>query len=79
MKAVMSSVPEHILEWRKRTGVDRWDEMWKGVLHLMPAPENVHQELQGNLQSFLCWHWARSVGAKVIPTPNSSDFGGTFL
>ena len=76
MRGVMSSVPEHILEWRKRTGADRWDEMWKGVLHLMPSPENEHQELQGSLESFLRWHWARPSGAKIVPTPNLTPPGG---
>ncbi len=37
MKAVMASVPEHILEWRRRTGADQWDEMWEGVLHMRRA------------------------------------------
>jgi hypothetical protein len=38
MKAVMANVPEHILEWRRRTGADQWDEMWEGVLHMAPSP-----------------------------------------
>lgn len=25
MKAVMANVPEHILEWRRRTGADQWE------------------------------------------------------
>ena len=46
MKAVMPSVPPEILEWRKRTGADRWDEMWEGVLHMGPTPNYDHQDLE---------------------------------
>lgn len=76
MRAVMSSVPPHILEWRKRTGADRWDEMWKGVLHLMPSPTNEHQDLQGSLEAYLRTYWARPLRAKVYPTPNLAPPGG---
>jgi hypothetical protein len=46
MKAVMSEVPADLLAWRKRTGADRWDEMWEGVLHMPPMPNLEHQELE---------------------------------
>src|SRR5688572_30935747 len=36
MRAVMSAIPTEILAWRKRTGADRWDEMWEGVLEGAP-------------------------------------------
>ena len=38
MKAVIPEVPEYMLWERRRTGADRWDEMWEGVLHMAPAP-----------------------------------------
>src|SRR5262249_46200407 len=41
MRAVMSIIPPEILEWRKRTGADQYDEMWNGVLHIMPVPNRV--------------------------------------
>lgn len=31
-----------ILEERARTGVDRYDEVWEGVLHLVPPPSDDH-------------------------------------
>ena len=65
MKAVMPVVPPGILEWRKRTGADRWDEMWKGVLHIQPSPNCTHQDLEGALEAYLRTHWARPGGAKV--------------
>lgn len=76
MKGVMPSVPAHILEWRKRTGADRWDEMWKGVLHIMPSPTNEHQDLEGALEAYLRSHWARPRRAKVYHTPNLAPAGG---
>lgn len=56
MRAVMLEVPEHILEWRRRTGADRRDEMWEGVLHMSPAPSNAHQQLSTELSAWLVWH-----------------------
>ena len=41
MRGVMAEVPEHILEWRKRTGIYQRDEMWEGVLHMSPEPDCV--------------------------------------
>jgi Uma2 family endonuclease len=43
MRAVMLEVPEALLEQRRRTGVDRWDEVWEGVLHMVPPPSDPHQ------------------------------------
>ena len=76
MRGVMASVPEWVLEWRKRTGADRYDEMWNGVLHIMPSPNNEHQDLEGSLESYLRLHWARPQGAKVYHQVNLSPVGG---
>ncbi len=56
MKAVMPSVPPGILEWRKRTGADQWDEMWEGVLHMAPNPNCEHQDLEWSMETFLRRH-----------------------
>jgi hypothetical protein len=45
MKAVTWEVDGATLERRRRTGVERFDEMWEGVLHMAPAPTNRHQEI----------------------------------
>ncbi|MGH9185528.1 MAG: Uma2 family endonuclease [Acidimicrobiales bacterium] len=45
MKAVMLQVPEALLEERRRQGADRWDEIWEGVLHMVPPPAERHQNL----------------------------------
>lgn len=76
MRAVMSSVPPEILEWRKRTGADRWDEMWNGVLHIMPAPSNEHQNLEGAPESYLRSHWVKRTKAKVFHNANLAPIGG---
>ena len=43
MKAVLLEVPEAMLEARRRLGHDRFDEMWNGVLHMVPPPSFGHQ------------------------------------
>ena len=65
MKAVMAEIPPHILEWRRRTGADQWDEVWEGVLHMVPPPHDDHQELEWSLETWFRIHWARPYGNKV--------------
>lgn len=76
MKAVMPDVPEHILQWRKRTGVAQWDEMWEGVLHMPPSPNRTHQDLEGALETWLRANWARPRGNKVYHQINLASVGG---
>lgn len=45
MRAVMLDVPEYLLKERNRLGLDRRDEMWEGVLHMVPPPSLKHQEV----------------------------------
>jgi Uma2 family endonuclease len=56
MRAVMRLVPPDIAAWRRRTGADRWDEVWQGVLHMNPAPSVAHMRLQGDLFRLLDRH-----------------------
>ena len=49
MRALMLEVPEDLLEERRRTGADLWDEVWNGVLHMVPAPSQWHQRFGGKL------------------------------
>lgn len=65
MRGVMSVVPEHILEWRKRTGMWQRDEIWDGVLHMSPEPDREHQDFEGSLESWLRLNWGRPRRAKV--------------
>lgn len=36
----MLEVPEGLLAERARLGHDRFDEMWEGVLHMVPPPRS---------------------------------------
>jgi len=53
MKAVVLDVSPGELAHRKRTGIDRGDEMSEGVLHLSPAPTSEHQRILDELIMFL--------------------------
>ena len=49
----MLEVPEHLLEERHRLGHDHRDEMWEGVLHMVPQPLSRHQILGARLLNAL--------------------------
>ena len=53
MRAVMPTVPPDLVDWRKRTGGDRYDEMWNGELHMAPTPNRDHQEGDGSTKRLL--------------------------
>jgi Uma2 family endonuclease len=53
MRAVMLEVPEPWLAERARLGWDRFDEVWEGVLHMVPPPSEWHQGLGTELVMFL--------------------------
>ena len=76
MKAVIPQVPQHILEQRARTGLDRWDEMWEGVLHMPPMPNREHQDLALSLAVWLRMHWALPLGNRVHGPINLASPGG---
>lgn len=40
---------ETLLAERRRLGHDRHDEMWEGVLHMVPPPNSGHQRHEANL------------------------------
>ncbi len=41
----MLEVDPKLLEQRRRSGADLFDEMWEGVLHMVPMPAERHQRL----------------------------------
>jgi Uma2 family endonuclease len=49
VKAIMLDVPAALLEERRRTGADLRDEVWEGVLHMVPPPSAKHQMLSTDL------------------------------
>jgi Uma2 family endonuclease len=76
MKAIIAEVPEHMLIERKRTGADRWDEMWEGVLHMTAAPNKRHTRLQVQMHNWLAAEWARPRGNQVDLLVNVASVGG---
>ncbi len=44
---------EAFLADREARGLDRWDEVWDGVLHVAATPMIVHQEVAGGLERAL--------------------------
>ena len=76
MKAVIPEVPQQLLQQRARLGIDRWDEMWEGVLHMPPAPNREHQDLGLALGSWFRAHWAMPLGNLVYPQVNVASPGG---
>lgn len=56
MKVVLVEVPEAVRVWiaeRAALGHDRHDEMWDGVLHMVPPPSFRHQDRGSALLSVL--------------------------
>ena len=76
MKAVILEVNDEELARRRLTGIDRFDEMWEGVLHMAPAPMYEHQRMVAELDRFLgplCQHHGRGVLAVQINVFNEAS------
>jgi Uma2 family endonuclease len=76
VKAVMPTVPPDVLAWRKRTGADRFDEMWAGVLHMPPIQNCDQQSLEGELQTYLLLRWGRPRKSRVLHQINLAPPSG---
>ena len=46
-------IPASMLEERRRLGHDRFDEVWEGVLHMVPQPTMVHKLVENSLMEAL--------------------------
>ncbi|MGI8729506.1 MAG: Uma2 family endonuclease [Solirubrobacteraceae bacterium] len=44
---------DELLEHRRRAGLDRLDEVWEGVLHMVPAPSGQHADITQQLAVIL--------------------------
>lgn len=53
MHVVMRDPPPEMLEERRRLGHDLRDEVWDGVLHMVPQPGTTHQSFARDLFLFL--------------------------
>lgn len=51
--SLMRAVPGGWVAERKRRGLDRYDEVWGGVLHMVPGPNFDHQRIGTRLLVFL--------------------------
>jgi Uma2 family endonuclease len=76
MRAVLPQIPPGLLEWRRRTGADKWDEMWDGVLHMPPMPNREHQDLEWALETFIRLRWTPGSGWRVYHNINVASPGG---
>lgn len=61
MRALLLEAPASMLEERRRLGLDGHDEMWDGVLHVVPPASGDHQVLGSSLLVAL-FPVARSLG-----------------
>jgi Uma2 family endonuclease len=52
VRAILVDVSDRQLEERRRLGLDRFDEMWQGELHMAPAPYPEHQRILDDLIEF---------------------------
>lgn len=53
MRVLMLEPPPDLLEDRRRKGLDRWDEVWDGVVHMVPPPSLWHQQFERKLEGVL--------------------------
>ena len=53
MRALFLKPDEKWLEERRRLGHDRRDEVWDGVLHVVPTPTATHQRFESALERVL--------------------------
>jgi len=44
---------DELLERRRRSGLDRLDEVWEGVYHMVPAPSGPHATIESQLHRLL--------------------------
>ena len=73
MKAVLREVSPEELERRRKLGLDHWDEMWEGVLHMAPAPAFEHQRMQSELAAFLVILFKRKQRGTIVGAINVFD------
>jgi Uma2 family endonuclease len=76
MRALVLDPPsaglEQLLERRRRSGLDRLDEVWEGVLHMVPAPGHAHASVTQQLAELL-GPLARTAGLE--PTMGEFNLG----
>jgi Uma2 family endonuclease len=61
-----------LIEFRRRSGLDRLDEMWEGILHMVPTPSGEHADTTQQLAVLLDGP-ARAAG--LSPTMGEFNLG----
>jgi Uma2 family endonuclease len=59
-------------ERRRISGADRFDEVWEGVLHMVPAPTDGHGDIESQLHAILR-PFARQSGLRMIGQSNLGE------
>jgi Uma2 family endonuclease len=76
MRTLLSDPPpaefEGLLERRSRLGLDRHDEVWEGVLHVVPGPSGEHSDIGAQMTTLLRAP-ATTAGLKVSDAFNLGD------
>lgn len=68
-----SALEERLIEERRRTGVDRFDEVWERVYMMSPLADNEHQELAAAI-THVCYCVVDQVGrGTTFPGVNVCD------
>ena len=65
---------DELLERRHRSGLDRLDEIWEGVYHMVPAPSDAHADVAQQLAELL-GPAARAAG--LFPTMHEFNLGSS--
>jgi Uma2 family endonuclease len=61
-----------LVKRRRRSGLDRLDEVWQGVLHMVPAPSHAHGDLESQLHRIL-GPLAHEAGLRMIGQSNLGE------
>jgi len=69
---MLAVVPDEMIEERRRLGLDRRDEMWEGVLHMVPPASSAHGEVENDLGA-LFRQAAKTRGLRRISQPGVFD------
>lgn len=68
---------EALLERRRRSGLDRLDEVWAGVLHMVPAPDYTHGRIESQLHRLL-GPAAQAAGLEMVGQGNLGESAHDF-
>lgn len=69
---ITGELPAPVLAWREersRLGLDRFDEVWEGVLHMVPGPTGAHADVDASVLLAI-GPLARAVGLRVRTATN---------